>query len=304
MKRVPDTVEPVLKHAIRLEWWTLAWQASIVVIMYFVMGSSQAMKSAWAEDLLGLFPAAVFLLAVHFEPKSPSPKFPFGFERVNSLAFLASSSVLVFMGLYLIYDSGMKLIAMEHPTLGPKTIFGQTVWVGWLMMAALAYSIVPPVILGRLKQPVARKLKDKVLHTDALMQKADWMTGVAGILGITGVGFGFWWADSVAAGLIALDIVHDGYRAARVALAELIDGAPRKLGSPSLDDDAKALHDCLAQHFPDADIKLRETGRYIAAEVHGAQAPQGPIRLKDYWAGDPDFAWRFARLSFAPPEEH
>ena len=27
------------------------------------------------------------------------------------------------------------------------------------------------------------------------MQKADWMTGVAGIVGIIGVGFGFWWAD-------------------------------------------------------------------------------------------------------------
>ena len=71
------------------------------------------------------------------------------------------------MGLYLIYDSGTKLIAMEHPTLGPIQLFGHTIWIGWLMIAALAYSIVPPVILGRLKQPVARRLKDKVLHTDA-----------------------------------------------------------------------------------------------------------------------------------------
>ncbi len=65
------------------------------------------------------------------------------------------------MGLYLIYDSGTKLIAMEHPTLGPIQLFGQTIWIGWLMIAALAYSIVPPVVLGRLKQPVAKRLRTR-----------------------------------------------------------------------------------------------------------------------------------------------
>ena len=300
MKPVPDKLQSDLRHAIHLEWWTLGWQTSIVVLMALVMGSSQAMKSAWMEDILGLVPAGVFLVAVHFERKSPNQKFPFGFQRVNSLAFLASAGVLVFMGLYLIYDSGSKLIAAEHPTLGPIKLFGETVWIGWLMIAALAYSIIPPVILGRLKQPVAKRLRDKVLHTDALMQKADWMTGAAAIVGIVGVGFGFWWADSVAAVLIAFDIVHDGFRAARVAMAELVDGMPRELGGTAIAEDARKLQENLAQRFPNADIRLRETGRYIVAEVRGARAPSGDISLSDFWTGDPDHKWRFAGLSFAP----
>lgn len=303
MKAVPDELQQDFRRAIRLEWWTLFWQASIVVAMFLVMGSSQAMKSAWMEDMLGLVPASVFLLAVHFERKEPNRKFPFGFQRVNSLAFLASSTVLVFMGLYLIYDSATKLIAMEHPTLGPISLFGETVWIGWLMMAALAYSVVPPVILGRLKQPLSQKLADKVLHTDALMQKADWMTGVAGIFGIAGVGFGWWWADSVAAAVIAFDIVHDGFRAARVAVAELVDGAPRKLGSPDISDDAKTLRESLQESFPGAEVRLRETGRYIAAEVKGGGIATGAERAPAaYWTGNPDRAWRFAQLSFVPAE--
>ncbi|MBZ8134747.1 cation transporter [Afifella sp. IM 167] len=204
------------------------------------------------------------------------------------------------MGLYLIYDSGTKLIAAEHPTIGPVRLFGQEIWLGWLMMAALAYSVVPPVILGRLKQPVAQKLQDKVLHTDALMQKADWMTGLAAIAGITGLGFGLWWADSAAAMLIAFDIVHDGFRASRVAMAELADGAPRELESPALAAEAKRLRDSLAERFPGADIRLRETGRYMVAEVHGARAPENDVDPKDYWPGDPERAWRLAGLSFAP----
>jgi len=300
MRPVPSKLQPDLRHAVRLEWWTLFWQASIVVVMWLVMGSSQAMKSAWVEDLLGLAPAAVVLMAIHFERKAPNEKFPFGYQRVNSLAFLVSATALVLMGLYLIYDSGTKLIAAEHPTIGPIRLFGQEIWLGWLMMAALAYSVVPPVILGRLKKPVAAKLQDKVLHTDALMQKADWMTGVAAILGITGVGFGFWWADSAAAILIALDIVHDGFRAARIAMAELADGAPRELESPALAGEAKRLRDSLAERFPGADVRLRETGRYMVAEVHGARAPESEVDPKDYWPGEPDRAWRFAELSFSP----
>ncbi len=49
-----------------------------------------------------------------------------------------------------------------------------------------------------MKQLVARRIQDKVVHTDALMQKADWMTGVAAIVGILGVVFGFGWAETLS----------------------------------------------------------------------------------------------------------
>ena len=64
-----------------------------------------------------------------------------------------------------------------------------------------------------------------------------------------------------------------------VALAELVDGMPRELGSNAVAEDAEKLRDNLARSFPDADVRLRETGRYIAAEVRGAQPPAGGARL-------------------------
>ncbi len=299
MSQFPSEIEDDIRHAIRLEWWTIGWQASIVALMFAVMGSSQAMKSAWFEDLSGLLPATVFLIAIHFERKGTDERFPYGYPRVNSLAFLASACVLAGLGLYLIYGSVTALLKAEHPTIGPITLFGETFWIGWLMIAALAYSIVPPVILGRLKQPVARAIYDKVVHTDALMQKADWMTGAAAIAGVLGVGFGFWWANSVAALVIALDIVRDGFRAARAAAAELADGLPRQLGGTQPAEDAKMLRDHLRERFPDADVRLRETGRYISAEIRGASNPPQSAHARDFWPGKPDRAWRFAQITFA-----
>ncbi|MBI1200293.1 MAG: cobalt transporter [Phenylobacterium sp.] len=296
MKHVPQAIEADLKHARALELWTLFWQLSIVAVMFFAMGSSQAMKSAWVEDVLGMVPATVFLVALHFEQKAPTEKFPFGFARVNSLAFLIASAALIFMGLYLIYDGGMKLVRMEHPTIGAAPLLGPDVWMGWVMLAALAYSTVPPIILGRLKQPVAKRLQDKVLHTDALMQKADWMTGVAGGVGILGVGFGWWWADSAAAVLIAVDIVNDGRRALTIATAELIDGAPRELGRNAVADEARSLRQGLQSKFGADRVRLRESGRFILAEVDGGKPPaqSDPEAL---WSGDQERRWRLADVT-------
>ncbi len=35
-------------------------------------------------------------------------------------------------------------VLAEHPTIGTVMLFGHTVWLGWLMIAALLYSAVPP----------------------------------------------------------------------------------------------------------------------------------------------------------------
>src|SRR5690606_27726537 len=114
------------------------------------------------------------------------------------------------------------------------------------------------MIIGRKELPLAEDLADKLLHTDALMNKANWMTGAAGVAGIIGLGLGWWWADSVAAAIISLDILHDGLTALRSSTAELVDGAPRALASAKLSDDAEAVRSLLEKRYPDARIRLRE----------------------------------------------
>lgn len=293
MKHVPEEIRDDLRHARKLEWWTLFWQSTIVAVMFFAMGSSQAMKSAWIEDFLGLLPAATFLIALRFEQKNPTERFPFGFARLDSFAFLIAASALLAMGLFLVYDSSMKLINMEHPTIGPAPFVGPDLWMGWVMVAVLAYSVVPPVILGRIKKPLAERLQDKVLFTDALMQKADWMTGLAGAFGVIGVGMGWWWADSVAALVISLDIINDGRKTFAIATAELVDGVPRKLDTNEMADDARALEDHLKDSYGAGEVRLRESGRYIFAEVDRLS---GTPSMDELWPGKPERSWRLASV--------
>ncbi|PZQ21618.1 MAG: cobalt transporter [Sphingopyxis macrogoltabida] len=294
---IPDAIAEDVRRGERLEWWTLFWMTSVILIMGLVMGASQAMKSAVIEDVLSLVPAVVFLLSARWERREPNRRFPFGYRRANSLAFLIAATALLAVGVFLSYESITTLVRQEHPTVGGVTLFGQTIWLGWLMIAALAYSVVPPIILGRIKQPVAERIKDKVLHTDALMQKADWQTGLAGIAGIAGIGLGWWWADAGAALFIALSIVKDAIGALEQAVAELLDGTPRQLASNALSDDALKLIATLETRFDGAEVRLRETGRYIAAEV---DCPSPRVVPTAEELMDPGAGWRLASLSFRP----
>ncbi len=299
---VPAEIEADLRKARRLAWWTIVWIGSIVVVMGLAMGSSQAMRTAWIEDILSMIPAVVLLVSLKLERKEPTPLYPSGFDRAHSLAFLIAAVALAAVGAVLLIESIITLAMREHVTIPSVHLFGQQVWLGWLMMAALAYSVVPPFILGRMKLPLAARTHDEVLHTDAKMQKADWMTGLAGIGGVLGIGFGLWWADAAAAALISVSILGDGITALRVATAELIDGVPRALGSAKMADDAEALLWELRRRWPDSDVRLRESGRYILAQVRDVAPTQEPLDLKEIWPGAPDCAWRFAQLSFVPPE--
>lgn len=294
--QLPADVAEAMRKAKRLAWISLAFQISIVGVLALVMGGSQALKTAWVEDMLSLLPPAAFLIAMKIERKPATPRFPFGFQRVNSLAFLIAATALTAMGALMVYESVMTLAKGEHPTIGSVRWFGQEVWLGWPMMAALVYSVIPPVILGRMKQPLARKIADKVLHTDALMNKADWQTGLAAVLGIVGVGAGLWWADAAAAGFIALSILRDGINAMRVAVVELTDGAPRKLESAEVDPLVDQIAERLRRQHGDVAVQVRETGRYMRAVIGPSGSPHLPEAQASALAGN-EHGWRLIEVA-------
>jgi divalent metal cation (Fe/Co/Zn/Cd) transporter len=228
-RELPPEQREALARAERLCAWTLLWMSLVAAMMYFSMGGSQAMKTALIEDLLSLLPSAAFLVASWFRRKGVDEEYLSGRERAFDINFLISAVALTGVGLALVYDSLRTLATATRPEVGTVMVAGHVIWQGWVMIAALALSAVPPVILGRRKMALARTLSLKPLHTDADVSKADWMTAAAGIVGVAGIGFGLWWADAVAALAISASILHDGAANLRAAVRDLHDARPQKL---------------------------------------------------------------------------
>lgn len=225
---LPDAQRAALRRAVRLEWVTIGVLAATVAIVYLAAGQSQAMKAAWIEDSLSLLPPIAFLVAVRVARASPSEAFPYGRHRAVGVGHLVAGVALLTMGAFLIGDSALGLVTGERPPIGTVELGGHVFWAGWVMVAAMAVTGVGPVILGRLKEKPAQELHDKVLHADADMNRADWKTSLATIVGVLGIGLGLWWADAVAALVVSVSIVRDGWANTRGAIAGLADARPTR----------------------------------------------------------------------------
>ncbi|AKD05341.1 cation diffusion facilitator family transporter [Pontibacter korlensis] len=264
----PEELKPVFEKAKRLEWITIAYLVSTAVVIYLTMGNSQAMKTAWFEDLLSLTPAISFHVASKIFMKPPNKEFPYGYHRAISIAYLCSALALFSVGGFLVIDAIMTLVMAEHATIGTVVIFGHQVWLGYLMIAALLWGTFPAMILGRMKLPLARKLHEKNLYTDAKMNKADWMTASAAIFGVLGIGMGWWWADAVAALIISADIVHDGYTNLKQAVFDLMDQVPKTVNNQKTDPLIEEVKGVLSRQgwIRDFSIRLREEGHIYLGE--------------------------------------
>jgi divalent metal cation (Fe/Co/Zn/Cd) transporter len=91
----------------------------------------------------------------------------------------------------------------------------------------------------------------------------------AAMVGIVGIGFGLWWADSAAAALISLDILKDGAQNLRRAVADLMDETPitvdRDVADPLRDELLSMLRSL--GWVEDAEVRLREEGQVYFGEA-------------------------------------
>lgn len=305
---LPDEQQKALGRAVKFEWITLAFLTLSTALVFLVLGNSQAMKAAWIEDLLSFLPPIAFLVATRVIRRRPSEEHPYGFHRSVGIAHLVSAVALVVMGAYLIIDSGMGLLSAEHPTIGAVELFGQTFWLGWLMIAAMILTAAPPVYLGRVKMKLAEKLHDKVLYADADMNKADWMTALAAAVGVAGIGIGLWWADSAAALLISVSILRDGVRNLRGAVGGLMDARARTYDGAKPDPLADTIDEYLhgLDWVAEARSRIRDEGHVFHVESfvvpEGGRTPSLES-LEDARRTCIDLDWKVQDLVIVPVAE-
>lgn len=301
---LPAEQQRALRSAIRWEWFTIGYTASTIAVIALVVGGSQAMKTAWIEDMLSLIPQVAFLLALLLIRRRPSRAFPFGLHRVMGIGHLVAGVALLAVGGNLAFESASGLIRGEHPAIGTVALFGQTIWLGWLMVAVMSVTIVGPFIYGNAKAKLAPKLHNKVLYADADMAKADWTTTAASIVGVLGVGIGWWWLDGAAALFISLGIVWDGYRNTRAALRDLVDQRARTVDdSESHPLIERIVSDLERQPWVhEAGVRMRDMGQvfHVEAFVVPRHAHLSTAKLEAARRAIIELDWKMQDVSIVP----
>lgn len=302
---LPAGLHPTLRRAILLEWLTVAYALSVVVLMYLVMGTSQAMKAAWIEDMLMLVPPVAFLITVPLRHRRATERYPYGLHRTVTIAFLCASVALLGLGGYIFVDSLLALVAASPPTIGAVVVGGRVVWLGWLMLPVLAWGVVGSMLLGRLKVAPARTLHDKTLFADAQMNRADWKTAGAAAVGVLGIALGHGWADAVAALVISVDVLRDAFKSVAASVGDLLDRHPQTVDHRAYEPVDERILEALRrlEWVRGAEVRLREAGHVFFGEVFVVPAPDTHdllARIDEAAAVARGVDWRVADVTVHP----
>ncbi len=300
----PPEQQAVLTRARRLEWASVVYIASAAAFLYVTMGTSQAMRTSFWEDVISVVPGIAFLVCTRIALRAPSQSFPYGLHGAVGIGYLIASLALCGMGLFLLGEAAAKVIAGERTTIGGMHLFGTTIWAGWPMLVAVAYSGIPSVLFGRAKASLAPQIHDKILYADAKMMKADWMAELATAVGVVGAGFGYWWLDPLAAAIVSLDILKDGVANVGVAMSDLTERRPKKTDRSefeSLPDEVKRLLEDL-DWVEAAAVRLREAGHVFFGEAYVVPRVSDdlPRRIHEAVEAAKRFDWRLHDLVIMP----
>ena len=257
------------ERAKRYAWLSVVLLVLAGSLLFITVGGSQAMKTAWVSDFLTAVPSAAMLIAMRIELHPPTARFPFGYFRAVAIAFLVTASMLLASGVYLFFDSALKLVHGERPPVGTMVVLGHQFWAGWAMIAALAISLVVGLTIGKLKEPVAESLHSKELEAESRMNRDEWMSEGAAIIGLLLVGYGHWWADAAAATFISLEMISDGWHNLRQVIADLMDESPSQLGKTAMEDLPRRVKEAAerADWVDRASVRLREQGHIVSGDV-------------------------------------
>ncbi|WP_255556444.1 cation transporter [Tessaracoccus palaemonis] len=300
---LPQRQQEALRKAIFWEWFTLGYSAATIMLIAVVIGGSQAMKTAWVEDILSLLPQISFLVALLFIRQPPSRRFPYGLHRAMGVGHLVAGVALLLIGALLAVESALGLARAEHPAIGTVNLFGHTIWLGWCMVAVMVGTMWGPFVYGRAKLKLAPDLHNKVLFTDADMSKADWTTTAASVIGVLGIGIGWWWLDGVAALFISLGIVKDGWRNSSSAVLDLMDQRARSFDDsephPLSSDIVKRVR--REAWVRDASVRMRDMGQVFHIEVF--VIPRAEVSIEQLEATRDDVAaldWKAQDIALIP----
>lgn len=181
-----------------------------------VITGSLGILSEGLHSGLDLVAAVITYFSVRISDKPADKNHNFGHGKIeNFSAFIETILLLITCG-WIIYEAIGRLVS-------GNTNIEVTVW----SYIVITSSILIDVGRSRALSKVAKKYNSQALEADALHFSTDIWSSAVVFFGLICANFGFFFADSVAALLVALIVLYVAFRLGKKAVDVLLDRAPQ-----------------------------------------------------------------------------
>jgi cation diffusion facilitator family transporter len=225
-----------------------------------VLGHSYALLADAAESVADIVGSLVVWSGLQVAARSPDYDHPYGHGKAEPLATAGVGLLLCGAALGILVQSLQSALS-PHGSPRPFTL------------AVLVFVIVVKATLFRTVLRVADDVGSRALAADAWHHRADIITSLAALIGISASllgGPGWEWCDGAAGAIASIIVFLNGLHILRPALHELMDGAPdREL----LDRVAEAAQSVDGVRFIEH-LKARKLGNQYLVDLHAQADPE------------------------------
>lgn len=244
------------KHIIRASWVSITGNALLAVLKITVgmIAGSMAVVADGIDSAGDILTSVITLITAHIMSRPPDIRYPYGYERADTIASKALSFVIFFAGAQLAISTVTKLIEG-----GPENI--PSLFAIWVIIL----SIVGKVLLAVYQFRVGKKTGSNMLVANARNMQSDVMISLAVLTGLVfTVVFDMPILDSITALAVSLWIMATAIRIFFQSNRDLMDG----MDDPEL---YKKLFEIINRvdgaHNPHG-ARIRKSGNKFVIDVH------------------------------------
>jgi cation diffusion facilitator family transporter len=191
-----------VRLALLLEYLTVGWNLieGVIAVTAGILAGSVALLGFGIDSFVESASGSVMIWRLRAERSQRLSQAQLGAAEHRARRFVAVT--LFMLAAWITFDAAQTLLQGDHPAFS-----GVGVGLTTLSLAIMLW-------LARAKQRVAQRLGSRAMQADAFQTTACWWLSLATLVGVGLNGlFGWWWADPLAALVIAALIVREGREA-------------------------------------------------------------------------------------------
>jgi cation diffusion facilitator family transporter len=193
------------------------------LVVGLITGSLGLLSEALHSGL-DLVAAVITFFSVRISDNPPDREHNYGHGKIENFSAFLETILLFITCIWIIYEAMHRLIT-------GNTNIEVSVW-SYIVVIS---SVVVDITRSRALSKVAKKYNSQALEADALHFSTDIWSSLVVLLGLICANFGFFFADSIAALMVALIVLIVSYRLGKRSIEVLLDYSPRekvsKIGS-------------------------------------------------------------------------
>ncbi len=231
----------------------------IIKVIGGTLFNSQALLVDGIHSFTDVASDWVVLAVMRLSRKEPDADHPYGHQRIETLGTLLLGSILIAVGAALAWENILRLMAGEDLKVP-----------GWPVLVAAAVSVIGKEWIYRYTRRVGIRIRSDLIIANAWHSRTDAFSSVVVLVSTIGAMLGLVWLDVVAAVVIALIIIHIGWKFTWDSVKELVDTGLSEEDTNMLKTIAMATDGVRNVH----ELRSRRMGHDILLDIHLVVRPE------------------------------